>query len=118
LIRVEKKEAGDGARVIKTIGALTEEVTLPPWTIVVGPAADVADVDSAMFHWLANMSPERDRYLSVCGRRVAFDATPKMAGDEARGWPVRAWPPLIRMSGEVSERVAGRWGELGIGRKS
>jgi 4-hydroxy-3-polyprenylbenzoate decarboxylase len=114
LMKVDKRQAGDGARAIKAIGGLADEVTLPPWTIVVGPDADVANLDDTLFHWLANMSPERDRYLSVCGRRVAFDSTPKLPGDEVRGLPVRDWPPLIRMSGEVKERVTRRWGEFGV----
>jgi 3-polyprenyl-4-hydroxybenzoate decarboxylase len=84
------------------------------WTVVVGPDADLSNVDMAMFHWLANVSPERDRYLSVCGRRVAFDATPKMAGDEARGWPVRGWPPIIRMGDDVKAQVERRWKEYGV----
>ncbi|MFN9976484.1 MAG: hypothetical protein ACK58T_41950, partial [Phycisphaerae bacterium] len=62
----------------------------------------------------ANTAPDRDRATSVCGRRIAFDATPKMPGDEANGQPVREWPPLIAMSKAVTERVAGRWAEYGV----
>jgi 3-polyprenyl-4-hydroxybenzoate decarboxylase len=63
---------------------------------------------------MAHMSAERDRYLSVCGRRVAFDATPKMAGDERDGWGVRDWPPVLRVDEAVRARVTERWGELGV----
>ncbi|HBS28622.1 MAG TPA: menaquinone biosynthesis decarboxylase, partial [Phycisphaerales bacterium] len=114
LVRIEKSAPGDGARVIRALGGLTEEAALPRWTVVVGPEADLSDIDGALFHWAANMSAERDRRLSVCGRRVAFDATPKMTGDEHEGHPVREWPPIIRMSAEVERRVAERWGELGL----
>ncbi len=95
-IKVDKRAAGDGEKCIKAIGGLADEIVLPRWTVVVGPDAELANLDDALFHWLANMSPERDRFTSVCGRRVAFDATPKMPGDERGGWPVRKWPPIIR----------------------
>jgi 4-hydroxy-3-polyprenylbenzoate decarboxylase len=114
LVRIEKNEPGKGAELIKTLGGLTEEMGLPRWTVVVGPDADLADIDGALFHWVANMSPERDRYDSKCGRRIAFDATPKMAGDERDQWPVRPWPPLITMSPEMIKRVDERWGEYGL----
>lgn len=114
LVRAEKAKAGDGARVIKALGAIAGEVMLPRWTIVVGAEADIASTDEALFHWQAHAAPERDRYLSVCGRRVAFDATPKMAGDERDGHPVRDWPPLLRMDEAVRARVRARWGEYGL----
>jgi len=115
LIRIEKKAAGDGARAIKAIGGLTEDVTIPPWTIVVGTDADLSNPDDALFHWLAHMSPERDRYLSVCGRRVAFDSTPKMPGDERDEHPVRGWPPILKMDEATDARTRNRWQELGLG---
>ncbi len=94
---------GDGERCIKAIGAspLMDEIVLPRWTVVVGPDADLANLDDALFHWQANMSPDRDRYLTVCGRRVAFDATPKVSGsaDERFGLPVRRWPVILRREG-------------------
>ncbi|MBL8762288.1 MAG: UbiD family decarboxylase [Phycisphaerae bacterium] len=114
LIRAEKREAGDGVRIIKAIGAITEECALPRYTIVVGADADLANFDSALFHWMASYAPDRDRNLSLCGRRVAFDATPKLPGDGANGQPVREFPPLLRMSEEVRARVSARWMEYGL----
>ncbi|MBI1189944.1 MAG: hypothetical protein GC200_04590 [Tepidisphaera sp.] len=96
-IRAGKSNPGDGAAIIKALGALPNEVELPRWTIVVGPDADVANIDDALFHWLAHSCPARDRYDSRCGRRIAFDATPKLPGDERFGLPVRAWPPILKM---------------------
>jgi 3-polyprenyl-4-hydroxybenzoate decarboxylase len=115
LVRMEKQRGGDGQRVIKELGGLTGECGVPRWTIVVGSDADLANIDDVLFHWMAHMSAERDRYLSVCGRRVAFDATPKMSGDERDGWGVREWPPVLRVSEAVGARVDARWGEYGIG---
>jgi 4-hydroxy-3-polyprenylbenzoate decarboxylase len=113
LVRMTKERGGEGARVIKALGALPGEA-LPRWTLVVGPEADIGDLDSVFFHWLAHFAPERDRHVSVCGRRVALDGTPKMKGDERHGEAVRDWPPIIRMAEEVDRRVAERWRELGL----
>lgn len=66
-----------------------------------------------MFHWAANIAPERDTHLSVCGRRIAFDATPKSAGDERNGQPVRDWPPIVGMDEQTTEKVKSRWAEYG-----
>jgi hypothetical protein len=54
---------------------------------------------------LAQSAPDRDAYLSVCGRRIAFDATPKLPGDERHGLPVRSWPPIIAMEPAATERA-------------
>ena len=113
-IRVNKREAGDGLRVIKELGALADEVSLPIWTVVVGDDCDIANADDVFFHWLANGAFERDRVASVCGRRVAFDASAKRAGDERNGYPVRAWPPILKMSDDVVAKVEKRWAEYGI----
>jgi 3-polyprenyl-4-hydroxybenzoate decarboxylase len=134
LVRAAKKKPGDGERMIKALGALPSEApepapasspahpltrspaqsSLPRWIIVVGPDADLSNPDDALFHWVANLSPTRDRSLSLCGRRVAFDATPKLPGDERNGEPVRDWPPIIRMSKDMQDQVARRWGEFGL----
>lgn len=117
LVRASKDKAGDGVRIVKALGGLPDESVqplLPRWTIILGPDADLLNLDDALFHWVANSSPDRDRSVSVCGRRIAFDATPKLRGDERHGQPVRDWPPIIRMSREMQDQVARRWGELGL----
>jgi 3-polyprenyl-4-hydroxybenzoate decarboxylase len=116
LIRSNKKEPGDGGRLIKALGELPNEISFPRWTIIVGPDADLKDTENALFHWLANSAPDRDRYLSRCGRRIAFDATPKLpgGGDDHNGLPVRDWPPIIRMSPEMQHHIARRWSEYGL----
>ncbi len=116
LVRAAKEAAGDGARLMKALGGLPgEDVSLPRWTVLLGPDAELADLDGALFRWLANSCPGRDRALSVCGRRIGFDATPKVAGDDRNGHPVRDWPPLIRMDPVVAADVARRWTTLGLG---
>ncbi|MBL8745844.1 MAG: UbiD family decarboxylase [Phycisphaerae bacterium] len=115
-IRAEHTQAGAGACLIKLLGGLADEIALPRWTVVVGPDADVSNLDDALFHWAANHSHGRDAYLSVCGRRIAFDAMPKLPGDERHGEPVRAWPPLIRMDEATRALVSKRWAEYGLSR--
>jgi 4-hydroxy-3-polyprenylbenzoate decarboxylase len=114
MVSIDKRQPGDGRAFIKSLGSIADEVRLPRWTIVVGPDADARDTDDVLFHWTANSSPDRDRVLSVCGRRVAFDATSKAPGDEADGLPVRPWPPILRMSDEIRDRVSARWHEYGF----
>lgn len=113
-VRITKKLPGDGARLIASIGALANEVPIPRWTIVVGHEASVTDYHRALFHWTAHTAPERDQYLSKCGRRVAFDATPKLPGDERHGHPVRDWPPLLSTDPATRELVSRRWSEYRI----
>lgn len=118
LIRTSTPSPGDGQRIIKAIGGLADEVALPRYAVIVGPDADLANLDEALFHWLANAAPDRDRHMSLCGRRIAFDATPKHGGpgsaDEHNGLPVRDWPPIIRMSDTVTRNISARWHELGL----
>ncbi|MFO0831836.1 MAG: UbiD family decarboxylase [Phycisphaerales bacterium] len=104
----------DSGSIIKAIGAAANEVVIPRWTVLVTAGNEPATVPSALFHWLANICPERDRYLSVCGRRVAFDATAKVKGVGRMGLPVRAFPPVLRVSEDVRAGVERRWSEYGL----
>ncbi|MEO0631214.1 MAG: UbiD family decarboxylase, partial [Planctomycetota bacterium] len=79
------------------------------FVVFVGEAVNVADVDQAMFHWVANADMLRD--ARVAGRSMWFDATPKNAGLR-RGMPVREWPPIIEMDPEVVEKARERFGAL------
>ncbi len=105
LLKLDKCSAGEGAAMVKTLGGLTLAIALPRWIVLVGPDATLDPFDDALFHWLAHAAPDRDRFMSVCGRRVAFDATPKMPGDEREGLPVRHWPPVLSMPAAVVARV-------------
>jgi len=114
LVRVNKKTPGQGPDTIKSLGSLPNEVAIPRYIILVGPDADVHDPDSALFHWLANADPERDRMLSKCGRRVAFDATPKTSAEFNNGLPCRDWPPMLVMDEPTRNLVDRRTQELSI----
>jgi len=113
-LRMHKAAAGEGARLIKTLGGMTEEIGIPRWVVILGTDADLSSIDDALFHWAANTSADRDMFLTVCGRRVAFDATPKLPGDDHNGVPVRHWPPIIRMTQDVRDLVRRRWSEYGL----
>ncbi|MFM9959084.1 MAG: UbiD family decarboxylase domain-containing protein [Phycisphaerales bacterium] len=115
-IKARKDNPGDGAKVIEALGTLPNEVEMPRWTVVVGPDADAARFDDALFHWTAQCAFERDAHLSKCGRRIAFDATPKLPGDERHAQPVRAWPPILRTDDATRQLVERRWGEYAIER--
>jgi len=80
--------------------------------IAVDASVDMADGDAVFFHWCANFDPVRDLYRD--GHRLGFDATPKRAGDGRHGQPVREWPPLIAMTDEMKQRIAGRRSEYGL----
>lgn len=121
LVSIRKQSAGDGAALIERIWSLgdaprAEPVHEPAYIVVLEETVDVRRLDEAMFHWCAHTDASRDlfRWVSPDGRRhrVAFDATPKLPGDERNGQPVRPWPPMLSMDRSVERRVAERWSEL------
>jgi 4-hydroxy-3-polyprenylbenzoate decarboxylase len=123
LVSIEKSRAGDGARAIDEIER-TGGSRLPPFVIVLGPDVSVkaADTDLALFHWCAHTDAGRDAVVfhvrNAEGARravMAFDATPKVPGDERHGHPVRPWPPILSFPPAIRERIAARWTELGLG---
>jgi len=117
LAGVGDDEVIEWLQALRRAGDSPSLLDLTAFAVVVGPGVDVSDPDETLFHWVANADMGRDAL--VLKRRVEgagmmlFDATPKTRGSR-RGKPVRPWPPLIRMSDEVLERVEQRWGEYGI----
>ncbi len=83
------------------------------FVVVLGRDADVFDTGRAMFHWVANCDAGRDAVWD--GDRVAFDATPKTAGDTANGEPARRWPPEQTFDAATLALIDRRWGEYGLG---
>ena len=101
------------------------------WTkmiVVVDSDVDVHDQDAVLFHLAANCDPSRDIEhvngpLDIldhaaprlgAGGKIGFDATKKIPGEEVNGQPVRAYPPILKMHSDISERVTRRWKELGL----
>ena len=112
-VKITKQAPGEGARAIALIERLLAEYPVTPrFAIVVDQGVDIADIDSVLFHWCANTDAGRDLYR--LSRMVAFDATPKIHGDERNAQPVRAWPPILRTTPEIEARVNARARELGL----
>jgi 4-hydroxy-3-polyprenylbenzoate decarboxylase len=112
LVQADKTIAGIGRAVIESIWSLSagvEAAMLPRFVVVVGRDADLADADVVLFHWCAHTDASRDmyRWASSNGRvqRVAFDATPKLPGDERNHQPARDWPPMLAIDAQVARRV-------------
>ncbi len=113
LVTIDKQRPGHGREIASQ--CLEEGAEgVPRFVIVLDRSIDLDDLDGALFHWVANSSPDRDIVWADDRRSVAFDATPKTSEDSTSAHPVRAWPPLIKMADEVVERVDERWDELGI----
>ncbi|GAB4550784.1 MAG: menaquinone biosynthesis decarboxylase [Phycisphaerales bacterium] len=102
---------GRGRRVIERLFGL-EGVALPPFVVIVGSRADVGSFDDCLFHWCAHADPGRDAYRHH--RTLAFDATPKVAGEDRDGDPVRDWPPMLEMDEATKALVERRWDAYGI----
>lgn len=113
-VRLRKSRPRQGFDMLRMLGDLHRPVDRPRFVIVLGPAVDVRDLDSALFHWLANCDAGRDSYLLADGEILGYDATPKVPGDERRGCPVRHWPPILDTTPEIKARVAARAAELGL----
>ena len=104
-------------------------MSLTKMIVVVDEDVDVHDADAVLFHLCANVDPGRDVEvvngpLDIldhaaprlgAGHKIGIDATRKIKGEEVGGHPVRDWPPIIRMSDEIRERVTRRWKDLGLG---
>ncbi len=111
----EPGREGMGRRVLEEVLALDPGFAARmPFVVAVGRGVHL-DIDG-LFHWLANMDPGRDvlRADDERGGVLAFDATPKTAGDARNGEPVRGWPPVLEMDPGIVEKVNGRWAGYGI----
>jgi 3-polyprenyl-4-hydroxybenzoate decarboxylase len=107
LVAAEKSRAGQGREMIEQ---LTLVPGLPRFVVIVGSEVDVTDPEEALFHWLAHSDAGRDAQVRA---GVWFvDATPKLSGDEAHGFGVRDWPPILRWNTAVRARLSAKWGEI------
>lgn len=107
--RCDSDKPALGRRVLHDV--LSIDIPGPRIVVVLGRDVDIHDPDKALFHWVANADAGRDmvHLATGCsaptGGRLGFDATPKHAGDEANGEPVRAWPPVLSMDHQVRSRI-------------
>ncbi len=122
-VSMEKHRDADAAAMIDALLKVRTEPALPPrYIVLLDASVNIDNIDEALFHWCANCDAGRD--MVIRADRACFDATsksPRPASDDAdgdhpgRGWPVRAWPPIIQMSREMLDKVESRWDEYGIG---
>jgi 4-hydroxy-3-polyprenylbenzoate decarboxylase len=101
------------------------------WTkmrVIVDDDVDVHDHEAVLFHLCANCDPGRDVELVNgpldildhaaprlgAGHKMGFDATRKIAGEEAGGHPVRDFPAILKMDADVAALVERRWREYGF----
>ncbi len=83
------------------------------FVIAIDDDQDPADLERALFLWMANADPARD-ILRRDGR-IGFDARTKVPGrDDREGHPVRDFPPLVSMTPEIVARVDARWQAYGF----
>ncbi len=87
----------------------------PPMLIILSPDVNIDDPNDALFHWLANADAGRDMRVKRFDHRatLCFDSTPKHPGDVA-GLPIRDWPPILRMTDEITRYVESRWSDYGL----
>lgn len=116
-VRLAGDARGQGRRTLEQfIDQIVSAKPQAAWEfiILIDDDADVRDVDAVLFRWCANTDPGRDMIRR--GSLIAFDATAKVAGTTINGHAVRDYPPILRMSDEIKERVTRRWSEYGLDR--
>ncbi len=121
LVKIRKTAAGQGRAACRRVlaelaaGPASQPAAGPRFVVVLGEAVEITDINDAMFHFCANCDVSRDLVEPAAGSAVvAFDATPKLPGDEYNGRPVRVWPPIIRVNTQIAERIEARWAEYGL----
>lgn len=78
----------------RLVGRLNNIINCPAnFVILLGEAVNIHNADEALFHWLANCDPGRDRRDFNAG--LLFDARPKQPGVNPHNQPARDWPPLL-----------------------
>ena len=111
-VYIDSTTSEDDAAPVRTLEVLFTINDIPANSSI-DADADPQDLENALFRWLSNADPVRDRVER--GARMGFDARRKTPGrDDRGGVPVRDYPPLVSMSPEIVERVDARWNEYGF----
>jgi len=90
------------------------------YIVVVDADVDVHNTSEVLFHLTANTDPQRDSIFTkgpadvldhatseiAIGSKLGIDATRKLAGEGFK----RSWPPLIKMTDEVREKIDSLFG--------
>lgn len=122
-LKIHKEYPMQARRVISAVWG-AGQMAFSKIVIVVDDDINVHDEQEVLFHMCANVDPRRDIMIvdgpvdildhaapwEGAGSKMGIDATRKVPGEGT----VREWPPRIRMSDEVRERVSRRWAEYGL----
>lgn len=123
LIRIKKRYPGHAYKIMHALWGLGQ-MMFTKVIVMVDEDVDVQNPGEVLWRTLANIDPERDitfvkgpvDVLDHASSGPAFGT--KMGIDGTRKWPeegfTREWPPVIRMTTDVKERVDAIWNKLGI----
>jgi len=123
IVSIRKSYAGHARKVMNGIWALGQAM-FTKCIIVVDEDCDVQDLNEVTLRTANNIDPERDIQFTMgpvdtldhasrlpnYGSKMGIDATRKWA---AEGF-TRQWPPMLKMSKEVTAKVDSLWPKLGI----
>lgn len=123
IVSIRKSYAGHARKVMSGIWALGQAM-FTKCIIVVDEDCDVQDLNEVTLRTANNIDPERDIQFTLgpvdtldhasrlpnFGSKMGIDATRKWA---AEGFN-RQWPPMLKMSKDVTARVDALWPKLGI----
>ena len=107
----------DVCRQVETLwNAVGCDSSAADFVLVIDAATPRDDFDAVLLQFTACADPRRDRILDVQtgGRRIAFDASSKVAGTRSDGTPVRACAPILAMDKATRDLVDRRWAEYGL----
>lgn len=123
IVSIRKSYAGHARKVMNGIWALGQAM-FTKCIIVVDEDCDVQDLNEVTLRTANNIDPERDIQFTMgpvdtldhasrlpnYGSKMGIDATRKWA---AEGF-TRQWPPMLKMSKEVTAKIDSLWPKLGI----
>ena len=124
IVSIRKSYAGHARKVMNGIWALGQAM-FTKCIIVVDEDCDVADLNEVTLRTANNIDPERDIQFTLGpvdtldhALRGSPTSVPKWALTPTRKWPAegftRQWPPMLKMSKEVTTRIDALWPKLGI----
>jgi 4-hydroxy-3-polyprenylbenzoate decarboxylase len=123
IVSIRKSYAGHARKVMNGIWALGQAM-FTKCIIVVDEDCDVQDLNEVTLRTANNIDPERDIQFTLgpvdtldhASRLPNFGS--KMGIDATRKWPAegftRPWPPMLKMSAEVTAKVDKMWKSLRI----
>jgi 4-hydroxy-3-polyprenylbenzoate decarboxylase len=123
IVSIRKSYAGHARKVMNGIWAMGQAM-FTKCIVVVDEDCDVQDLGEVTLRTANNIDPERDIQFTLGPVDTLDHASrlpnlgSKMGIDATRKWPAegftRQWPPMLKMSPEVTARIDQLWPKLGI----